>query len=219
MGGGGSSSSDRIAREQQEQEQQRLAAIQAGITGTNAVFDSPERQRQYDDYLGAQREMYFGELQRQQQDAQRGNKFALARSGLLGSRQQVDVGKDLGETYNRGVVDADRLAQRAQADLRSADEDSRRSVIQLVQSGADATTASSTALRQMQTNLAGARGEMNAGALGQVFGTFGDLYKRSQDRAEQRRADRDLGTLYGTAGQWGYSPQATGAPISVGWGK
>lgn len=218
MGGGGGSS-DQIAREQQEQERQRLAAIQAGIGATNAVFDSPERQRQYDDYLAAQRESYFGELSRQQQEAQRGNKFALARSGLIGSRQQIDTGRDLGEAYNRGVVDADRLAQRAQSDLRAADEDSRRSIIQLVQSGADATTASSAAMRQMQTNLSGARADMNASALGQVFGTFSDLYKRSQDRAEQRRADRDLGTLYGTAAQWGYSPQATNAPISVGWGK
>ena len=215
MGGGGGGSSDRIAREQQEQEQQRLAAIQAGIAGTNAIFDSPERQRQYDDYMGAQREMYFGELQRQQQEAQRQNRFSLARSGLLGSRQQVDAGRDLGDAYNRGVVDADRLAQRATSDLRAADEDSRRGIIQLVQSGADATTASSAALRQMQTNLSGARSDMNANALGQVFGTFGDLYKRSQDRAEQRRAERDLGTIYGTAARWGYGPQSSG---STGWG-
>lgn len=207
MGGGGGSSSNRLAEEQNRQEQARLAAIQSGIAGTNAIFDSPERQVQYDDYLSAQREMYFGELSRQQQDAQRSNRFALARSGQLGSRQQIDTGQDLGEAYNRGVVDSDRLAQRATADLRGADEDSRRSIIQLVQSGADATTTSSAALRQMQGNLSGARADMNAGALGQVFGTFGDMYKRSQERASERRAERDLGTLYGTARRWGYGSQ------------
>lgn len=219
MGGGGGGASERIAREQQQQEQARLAAIQAGISQTNALFDSPERQRQHQEFLAAQRQAYFDELSRQQQDAQRQSRFALARSGQIGGRQQVDIGRDLGEAFNRGVVDADRLANRALADLQASDEDSRRSIIQLIQSGADATTASSAALRQMQTSLAGARSQMNADALGQVFGTFGDLYRRSQERAEARRAERDLGTLYGTASRWGYSPQAVAAPVSVGWGR
>lgn len=211
--GGGSGSSDRIAREQQRQENERLAAIQRGIGATNAAFDSPERQAQYNDYLDAQRDMYFNELSKQQQEAQRQNTFSLARSGLVGSRQQVDRGADLGEAYSEGVVDADRLAQRALADLRGADEDARMATIQLVQSGADATTASSAALRRMQSNLSGARGEMNANALGSVFGGFADMYKRSQDRDSERRAAKDLRTLYNTATDWGYN-----APVQVGWG-
>lgn len=205
MGGGGGSA-DRIARENQQMERERLAAIKSGTAAANRIFDAPERQAQYEDYLGAQREMYFEELERQMGDAQRGNKFALARSGLAGSSQAVDAGKQLGEQYNRGVVDADRLAQRAAADLRGADEDSRRSIIQMVQAGADATTASSAALRQMQTNLAGARSDMNANALGTVFGGFADMYKRSQERDAERRASRELNTMYNTAQRWGYSP-------------
>lgn len=206
MGGGGGSS-ERIARENQQMERERLAAIQRGTAATNQIFDDPARQAQYDDYLGAQREMFFGELQRQMGDAQRGNKFAMARSGLAGSSQAVDAGKQLGEKYNRGVVDADRLAQRATQDLRGSDEESRRGIIQMVQAGADATTASSAALRQMQSNLSGARSDMNANALGQVFGGFSDMYKRSQERDADRRAQRDLGTIYNTAQKWGYSPQ------------
>ena len=212
MGGGGGSA-DRIARENQRMEQERLAAIRSGTAATNAIFDAPERQAQYDDYLRAQREMYFDELGRQMSDAQRGNKFALARSGLAGSSQSVEAGRDLGEAYNRGVVDADRLAQRARADLQMADEDSRRSIIQMVQAGADATTASSAAMRQMQSNLAGARSDMNANALGQVFGSFGELYKRSQERAAERRAQSDLGTIYNTAQRWGTIPSGSG------WGR
>ncbi len=213
MGGGGGSS-ERIARENQQMERDRLAAITHGTQAVNRVFDGEGRQAQYDEYLGALREMNFDELSKQQQEAQRQNNFALARSGLVGSRQQVDVGRDLGESYNRGVVDADRLAQRGLADLQGADESARRTAIQMVQAGADATTASSSALRSMQTNLAGARSDMNADALGQVFGSFGDMYKRSRDRAEERRAQSDLGTLYGTARHWGYNaPQSTGG----GW--
>lgn len=209
MGGGGGSA-DRIARENQRMERERLAAIRAGTAATNRIFDAPERQAQYADYLAAQREMFFDELQRQMGDAQRGNKFALARSGLAGSSQAVDAGRELGEAYNRGVVDADRLAQRAEADLRMADEDSRRSIIQMVQAGADATTASSAALRQMQSNLSGARSDMNANALGQVFGAFSEMYKRSQERDAERRAQSDLGTIYNTAQRWGYMPSGGG---------
>lgn len=212
MGGGGGS--DKIAREQQRQEEARLAAIQSGIAATNKAFDSPERQAQYADYLDAQREMYFGELEKQLQETQRQNKFSLARSGLVGSRQQVDRGADIGEAHNKGVIDSDRLAQRALADLRGADEAARMQTIQLVQSGADATTASSAALRQMQTNLGGARGEMNANALGQVFGGFADMYKQSQERAADQKARRELGALYNTSGNFGF-----GAPVQVGgWG-
>ena len=205
MGGGGGSA-DRIARENQQMERERLAAIQRGTAAANAIFDAPERQAQYDDYLKANREQFFGELERQLADAQRGNKFALARSGTAGSSQAVDAGRELGESYSRGVVDADRLAQRALADLKMADEDSRRSIIQMVQAGADATTASSAALRQMQSNLAGARSDMNANALGQVFGGFADMYKRSQERDADRRAREELNSLYNTSQQWGYMP-------------
>lgn len=205
MGGGGGSA-DRIARENQRMEQERLAAIRHGTEAANRIFDSPERQAQYEDYLKANREQFFGELERQMDEANRQNRFAMARSGLVGSRQQVDLGRDTGEAYNRGVVDADRLAQRAVADLRMSDEDSRRSIIQMVQAGADATTASSAALRQMQTNLSGARADMNANALGDVFGSFADMYKRSRDRDADRRAQRDLNTLYNTAHNTGWIP-------------
>lgn len=208
MGGGGGSS-ERIARENQQMEQERLAAIQRGTAAANQIFDAPERQAQYDDYLRANRDQFFGELERQMDDANRQNRFSLARSGLVGSRQQVDAGRDLGDAYNRGVVDADRLAQRAVSDLRAADEDSRRSIIQMVQAGADATTASSAAMRQMQSNLSGARADMNANALGQVFGGFADMYKRSQERDADRRARSDLNTIYNTAGNWGFAPGRT----------
>lgn len=205
MGGGGGSA-DRIARENQQMEQERLAAIRHGTEAANRIFDSPERQAQYDDYLQANREQFFGELERQMDDANRQNRFAMARSGLVGSRQQVDLGQETGEAYNRGVVDADRLAQRAVSDLRMSDEDSRRSIIQMVQAGADATTASSAAMRQMQTNLSGARSDMNANALGDVFGTFSDMYKRSRERDAERRAQGDLNTIYNTSGNWGWTP-------------
>lgn len=209
MGGGGGGS-ERIAREQLRMEQERQAAIKSGIGAVNAAFDTPERQKQYSDYLAAQRKLYFDQLANQQQDAQRQNKFALARSGLVGSREQVDRGSDLGKAYQKGVIEADRAAQSNLVGLQSADEGTRQSLIQLVQSGADATTASSSALRSMQSNLAGASANAKVDALGNVFGDFSDLYKRSRDRADERSAMQYLDQLYNTGSRWGYTPPAAG---------
>lgn len=207
---GGGGGSERIAREQLRMEQERQAAIKSGIGAVNAAFDTPERQKQYGDYLAAQRKLYFDQLANQQQDAQRQNKFALARSGMVGSREQVDRGADLGKAYQKGVVEAERAAQSNLVGLQSADEGTRQSLIQLVQSGADATTASSSALRSMQSNLAGASASAKVDALGNVFGDFSDLYKRSRDRADERSAIQYLDQLYNTGSRWGYTPPAAG---------
>lgn len=201
---GASDNSGRIARQQEQQEAQRLAAIRSGISGVNAVYDSPNRQAQINDYLEANRKLYFDELTKQHADATRNTKFALARNGTAGSRQQIDAAADMGEAYNKGVINAERQAQGQANNLRMSDEDSRNNLIALVQSGLDATTASQRANSTLRMNLEGAKSGMGVDALGQVFGGFSDLYKRSKDRDEERRAYKDLGTLYGTAPQWGY---------------
>lgn len=201
---GASDNSGRIARQQEQQEAQRLAAIRQGISGVNAVYDSPERQAQIADYLEANRKLYFDELGRQKGDTDRQLKFALARNGTAGSRQQIDAAADLGRQYNEGVINADRQAQGAANNLRMDDEASRNNLIAMVQSGLDATTASQRANNNLRVNLDGAKSSMRSDAIGNVFGGFADLYKRSKDRAEETRAYKDLGTIYGTAPQWGY---------------
>ncbi len=211
----GSSGDSGVAKRQEQMERERLAAIQSGIAATNQIFEDPARAAQYEDFLAAQRQEFFRELGDQKKDADRQLKFALARSGQYGGRQQIDAGTRLGEQYQRGIINADRLAQGATNDLRMADQDARARIIAMIQSGADVTTASNAALSSLQSNMAGARANMNAEALGTVFGGLSDLYKRSQERAEERRARRDLGSLYGTAPQWGYGqPQSR---TSGGW--
>lgn len=209
MGGGGGSSS-KLAQQQDQMEQERLAAIKSGISGVNSAYDNPARQGQYDEFLGANRKQFFDELNKQQGDALRQNKFALARSGLVGSRQQVDRGTDLGDAYQKGVINAERQAQGNLVGLKNADEDSRRSLIQQVQNGADVTTASSAAMRTLQNNLAGAKASEGVGALGNVFGGFSDLYKRSRDREDEKRAMNDLRVRYSTSNQWGFQPNGGG---------
>lgn len=204
MGGGGGGASDRIARSQEARERDRLTTIGQGTSKVNSIFDNPGREGEIQQVLGARRGLYTDELTRQKEEADRQLKFSLARSGLAGSRQSVDSGRKLGEAHQRGIVDAENLAQSGANELRMADEDARAQLIAMVQSGADATTASNSATARMQQNLAGAKASGNVSALGNVFGGFADMYKRSRERAGERDAQSALGTIYGTAGNFGY---------------
>ena len=212
MGRSSSSGSNRIAEQQERREAERLATIQQGMGAVNSIFDSPGRNDEINEVLAARRGLYFDELGRQKGDADRQLKFALARSGLAGSRQSVDNARLLGEQHQRATVDAENLAQNEANQLRMSDEDARADLIRLVQSGADVTTASNAATARMQQNLSGARTSGNVSALGDVFGSFSDLYKRSRERAGERAAQGDLRTMYNTAGQfgWGNSSQQGG---------
>ena len=57
----------------------------------------------------------------------------------------------------------------------------------MAQSGLDATTGSSRALSALQNNLQAGRSTATAQGLGDAFGTFASLFKRSQEAAAARR--------------------------------
>lgn len=200
MGGG----SNNAARQAEEQERQRQLNITRGIAAVDRVYNNPSREKAIQDFLEANRQLYFGELDRQKGDADRESRFALARDGLVGSRQAVDTGIRIGEDYQKGVIGAERQAQASANSLRMADEDARRQLYALVQSGMNATTASQRATSSMQTALEGARADMKASAIGDVFAGLTDLYSRSRERATERRAQDDARALYNTGASWGY---------------
>jgi hypothetical protein len=188
MGGG----SNRAQREAEAQERQRQEAIRSGTERVRSTFASPERQAQIGEFVNATRSLLTGELNKQQGQAVRGNKFALARSGQLGGSLQVDRSRQLGETYGRGLLEAERRAQSAGADLRGADEDAQARLIGLVQGGLDATTAAQQAAQSMRSNLAAGSATRSVNDLGNVFGSFGDYFQQSRDAAARRRADQQF---------------------------
>ena len=182
-------------------EAQRQAQIRGSVSRINEAFDNPNRQREIGDYLGATRQFYMNDLNRQKGETDRNLKFAMARSGQTGSKVAIDNAARVGQDYNRGVIESDRRAQSAAADLRSQDESSRLGLIQMAQSGLDATTGSSRALSALQNNLQAGRATSTAQGLGDAFGTFANLFKRSQEAAAARRGEKYVyGTLYGQGG-------------------
>lgn len=198
MSGGSSNSAQRSA---EAAERERQAQIRGSVGRINEAFDNPNRQREIGDYLGATRQFYMNDLNRQKGETDRSLKFAMARSGQTGGKVAIDNAARVGQDYNRGVIESDRRAQSAAADLRSQDEGSRLGLIQMAQSGLDATTGSSRALSALQNNLQAGRATSTAQGLGDAFGTFANLFKRSQEAAAARRGEKYVyGTLYGQGG-------------------
>ncbi len=198
MSGGSSNSAQRAA---EAAERERQAQIRTSVGRINEAFDNPNRQREIGDYLGATRQFYMNDLNRQKGETDRNLKFAMARSGQTGGKVAIDNAARVGQDYNRGVIESDRRAQAAAADLRAQDESSRLGLIQMAQSGLDATTGSSRALSALQNNLQAGRATATAQGLGDAFGTFANLFKRSQEAAAARRGEKYVyGTQYGRLG-------------------
>lgn len=195
----GESAADRAAR----QEAERQARIAGNVKMINGVYDSSNRQREINDFLGASRSFYRQNLDKQHDAADRSLRFSMARNGLTGGSASVDANRQLGQDYQQGILSADRLAQSAANQLRTADEQSRMNMISLAQSGADMTAGSNQALNSLQNNLSGARSQLSADALGDLFSGVGTIAKNSRDQAETRRANKDFYNLFYSPG-FGY---------------
>lgn len=185
--GGGS----KYAKRAEQRELERQRQIKDATARIDAIFDAPSRQAQYDDFLSALRDFYMTDLGRQQRDAARKLRFGMARAGLTGGSVAADKGRNLADEYRRGVLTAERRAQGSLADLRSQDEASRLSLIQMAQSGLDATTAAARAADAMRTNLGGAMARGQAEGLGDVFANTAAIYKKQTDEAARRRGWRE----------------------------
>jgi hypothetical protein len=191
-------------------EAERQFKMQEATDRLNAVFDSPERAGQVQDFLAALREQYGNQLNRQQTDAKRNLKFSLARGGLTGGSANVDANRRMGEEYTDALLGAENRAQAAVGDLRGQDESSRSNLISMIRAGLDSTTAASRAGSAMQANAQSAQGRAMSDGLGDMFGSTADLYKRQTEAAERRRGERvAYDTVYGRSAFGGGSGRNT----------
>jgi hypothetical protein len=194
MGG----SSQRATRDAQRAEEQRRAQIVATQRQIEGIYSTPEREAQVQDLVGATRGYLQGDLDRQNTQAQRQLKFALARSGQSGGSVAVDQGRNLGDVYARGILEAERRAQAAGSSLRGADQAAKQNLFGLAQSGLDMTTAARQAGEAMRVNLGNAKADATQTGLGELFSGLGDVYKRSRERAGTAAAEKyQYGTAYG----------------------
>jgi hypothetical protein len=195
---GASNYAKRAEKRATRAEAERQAAMTEATGRVNAVFDSPERQAQQNDFLQALRDQYMTQANRQKAIADRNLKFSMARGGLTGGSAAVDANKTLGEEYTEGVLNAENRSQSALGDLKSQDEASRMGILQMVRSGLDATTAAQRAGSAMQANAQTTSGRALADGLGEMFGTTSALYKQQAEAAERRRGEKAMmNSIYG----------------------
>lgn len=135
------------------------------------------------------------EVDRQATEAERNNRFGLARSGLLGSSVDVDSNAELDRRTNEGLMRAGGIADQSAADFRVADERTRSNLISMAQSGIDTGTAAQMALGGLKAN-ADSVAQARAGST--VGGLFNDLSQAYL--MNQVNAGRAAGTQAG--GQW-----------------
>lgn len=168
------------------EEEARQKQIADTTTAINSVYDSPARQSQYSDFVGAVRENYMQDATKQKGIADRNLKFSMARSGLTGGSAEVDSKALLGEEFAKGVLSAEDKAQSALGELKAADETARSNLYQLGLQGADATTTASRAAASAQTNLASQQSGAMTKGLGDIFAGTADIYTKQREAAGKR---------------------------------
>jgi len=177
-------------REATAAEATREANIRQTTGEINALFDSPERTAQRNQYGNDVRTFLTEDANRQKGVADRNLKFAMARSGLTGGSATVDANRTLGQDYQRGILNAEQKTQGAIADLMGRDEQSRLNLTGLAQSGLSAAAAAQQGAAGLRANLAGANAAAIGNGLGDIFGSIETIKRNSETNAAQRRADQ-----------------------------
>lgn len=157
-------------------EQQRIAKMNAAIDAINSIFNQSDRQNLYKEQQSAVFDLNKNTLDQNYSEAERNNRFGLARNGLIGGSADIDANADLQTRYNQGLVDARARGQEAAANLKSADETAKQTLIGLAESGIESGSAANMATSQLASNASAALGERGAATIGNYFNDMAQLY-------------------------------------------
>lgn len=147
-------------------------------TYTEFVDGDPanSREQMYTNQRQAVYDLNTRDVNRQAADAERLNRFALARNGLLGGSADVDSGFEINRMTNEGLMKAGGIADQAAADLRMSDERTRGNLISMAQSGIDTGTAQQMALSGLAANAEAAKSSAAAATVGDLFSGLSGAY-------------------------------------------
>lgn len=182
---------DNATQAAQQREDERRGQVRRSTSAIQKAFGSDQRKSQLEDFVNALRERFGTEASRQRKDVNRRSKFGLARSGLTGGSAAADRGVNIGRQFQTGVLEGERLSQGALADLISADESSKRSLISLAQGGAGIGESARQAGEALRSNLSSASSATGIGSLGSIFSDVEDVLTASEKAAGRRRGLRE----------------------------
>jgi len=153
------------------------------------------RENMYASQKSAVYDLNKKEVDRQAVEAERANRFGLARSGLAGGSVDVDSTKELDRRTNEGLMRAGGIADQSAADFRVADEQTRSNLISMAQSGIDTGTAAQMALGGLKANSDSVAQARAGATVGSLFNDLSQAYLMNQVNA-----GKTAGQQYG--GQW-----------------
>lgn len=168
-GGGGGNQAWEIEQDRQRRAQEAYDAI-------NRIFDNADRNKLYQEQRDAVYQMNADEVNRQAADAERYNRFALARNGLIGGSAQIDSEAELNRRTNEGLSKAGGIADEAAASLQAADENTRNNLISMATGGTDATEAAKLAANGLSQNLSNSYVDRSVATVGNLFNDLTNAY-------------------------------------------
>lgn len=157
------------------------------------------RDKLYADQKTAVYDLNKREVDRQAAEAERLNRFGLARTGLLGGSVNVDSVADLDRRTNEGLMRAGGIADQAAADLKTQDERTRSNLISLAQSGIDTGTAAQQALKGLEVNAANAASARAGSTVGQLFNDLSQAYLFNQQNQGRQTGQMSGQQWYGVS--------------------
>lgn len=169
-----------------QQEEDRQARIRAATETVNGVFNSSNRDALYGSHKQAVYDLNATDVNKQYEEAERQNRFGLARNGLLGGSTDVDSNAQLQEKTNEGLMKATGVADQAAANLKTADERTRQGLISMAQSGIDTGTAQTMALRNLDATAQSASAQRQGASIGGLFNDLSQAYLMRSALAGQR---------------------------------
>lgn len=149
-------------------------------TGYETVTPENSREKLYDEQQQAVYDLNAKAVKDQYGDAERVNRFALARNGLLGGSSNIESNALLQEKNNEGLIQAQALGQQSASALRTSDEQAKQSLIATAQSGIDTGTAQQMAAAQLNSNAQSALGQRGGATIGSLFDNLGQAYLTRQ---------------------------------------
>ena len=180
-------------------------------TYTEFVDGAPanSREQMYTNQRQAVYDLNTRDVNRQAADAERLNRFSLARNGLLGGSADVDSGFEINRMTNEGLMKAGGIADQAAADLRMSDERTRGNLIAMAQSGIDTGTAQQMALSGLAANAEAAKSSAAAATVGDLFSglsgaymgnMYNNAYKAGLDKSRTQQFTPGLGGVQSSYG-------------------
>lgn len=170
--------------EARAQEADRQARIAAATEKINSIFtpgtEFNPREDLYKDQRSAVYDLNSKEVSRQAQDAERANRFGLARAGLAGGSVDVESAEEINRRTNEGLLRAGGIADQSAADLRAADEKTRANLISMAQSGIDTGSASTMALNGLKVNADNVAAQRSGSNIGSLFNDMSQAYLVNQ---------------------------------------